>query len=132
MRQIAHDWNDQNTIRILTSVRHAMGDVDATLVLVEVRLLVRLSSLCVNLYAAGFILLGLGFEIGLPLVGNYASRNLLLLPLLCTVIDKCFYSDHPRASIVTVNVPLLYSLACFCCKHCFSCIAAFMLLFAVV
>lgn len=42
MRQIAHDWNDQNTVRILTSVRLAMGDVDATLVLVEVRCVLEL------------------------------------------------------------------------------------------
>jgi hypothetical protein len=36
MRQIAHDWNDQDTVSILTSVRLAMGDISATLVLVEV------------------------------------------------------------------------------------------------
>jgi hypothetical protein len=36
MRQIAHDWNDQDTVRILTSVRSAMGSINATLVLVEV------------------------------------------------------------------------------------------------
>eukprot|EP00884_Botryococcus_braunii_P016481 jgi/Botrbrau1/3516/Bobra.341_2s0043.1 len=39
MRQIAHDWNDQDTVRILTSVRTAMGNVNATLVLVEAAIL---------------------------------------------------------------------------------------------
>jgi hypothetical protein len=39
MRLILHDWNDEDTVAILSNLRKAMGTAKTTLLLVEVRLL---------------------------------------------------------------------------------------------
>jgi len=36
MRLILHDWNDKDSVAILSSVRQAMGSAKATLLIVEV------------------------------------------------------------------------------------------------
>lgn len=39
MRLILHDWNDSDSVTILSNVRRAMGGADARLLIVEVRTL---------------------------------------------------------------------------------------------